>query len=162
VKRLLPKVLAIIFALGVALFLYKWSGIRNTESIEYGIAKTAFDSSEPRIYTPDGTPQKKVDSSEVSVLFSSVFCPTADTMGFRILVGLSMYVGDSSVYKEIKEKEEGVVRLIQFTFSKLLPTQIESERLKELLMDRINGYLLKGRVKSIKFTQFDIVPLETP
>jgi flagellar basal body-associated protein FliL len=163
VKRLLLIIsIVLVVALTVVAVLLKGSFFKKTETIEYGMAKAAYSSTEPRSYTPDIPKKNSVDSVGIVVKIASVLCPTADTMGFRILLGLSMCVADSLVCKEIKEKEEGIVRLIQFTSSKLLPSQIEAERLKELLLERINGYLLAGHIKEIKFTQFDIVPPETP
>ncbi|MBL8027755.1 MAG: hypothetical protein JNL74_15135 [Fibrobacteres bacterium] len=141
-------------------YIKRYHGFQIGDVIEYATARSAFEE-EQRAFEADASVKAGAGYSGVPVEIPSLLCPTADSLGFKVLAALTLYAADSVALTEIKEKREGVEKLVQFAFSALLPSQIEAERVKERVIELVNGYLKKGRITGVVFTHFDIVPPET-
>lgn len=157
--------LAVFFCLLLVAAGFYWFRFRTPLStVDFKNAKESFEQEE-RAFTPDGPERDSLsrDSLGGFAFFIPPFlCPTADSFGFRIQVGLKLLGLGDSLLAEVKEKQSGLTQLTQFTFSRLSPSQIHADSVRVKLQERINGYLKLGRLNDLSFTAFDVVPPETP
>ncbi|MFH0921639.1 MAG: hypothetical protein V1913_14910 [Fibrobacterota bacterium] len=87
-----------------------------------------------------------------------VLCKTRDTVGYLVKAGLAFVYADPVLSVEIREKEEGIRTLVRYVFADKVIAQIEAERCRKEILEKVNRFLTRGRVEDAVFTAFDIVP----
>lgn len=107
-------------------------------------------------------PETPASSVRFSHAVGPVACVTRDSARYGLQVGFRLTYSDSSLVREIQQRQENIERLVRFVFARKVPAQINADSARVEILSRINGFLSTGKVEDLVFTAFDIIPMENP
>jgi flagellar basal body-associated protein FliL len=162
--------LAVAAIFSILLFLisvvYYNNSRQETSIVDYNTIRDAADTvailekniDPPENSKPDGKNSKSIVKRNISI--GPIVCSTSDSGRQCLQVGIRLSFDAGPLDREIEEKQENIIRLIKFVFINKTVAEINAEKARTEILDKINSFLSTGKTSDLIFTVFDIIPME--
>jgi len=167
---LLIGCLCVILA-GAGFFYYKHRLSADLSAVNYDEVKAQISGQKPSSSSrlenlsgeSDGLKSSEVPSSADTLLspipveINNLNIFTADTNRLALQMSLKFQVSGQIVADEIAAHQDNIIRLIRFVFTSKLPSQIRADSCRIELREKINAFLVSGKVRDVVFTHLEVI-----